>query len=208
MKHSHNFKNISSTRVGRWTVLRFAGSSPSGQSMWECKCDCGNTSKVSGGNLQSGSSTSCGCYLEEIRPNLAATHRLTGTPEHISWAGMKGRCLNPRNHKYPAYGARGIKVCERWMVFENFLADMGNRPSLAHSIERKNNNGDYEPGNCIWATNTTQANNRRNNKSITLNGVTKNLCEWARHLGIKPATICARIKRGWTIEKAISTGTL
>ena len=160
MKHAYNFKDISGSKIGRLTVLEFGGRSESGQSMWNCKCDCGNTLSVAAGNLQSGHTISCGCYREEIRPTLAATHRLAGTPEHNSWAGMKQRCLNPKCHKYPSYGGRGITVCERWMTFENFLSDMGNRPR-GTSIERKNNDGNYEPGNCIWATPKQQANNRR-----------------------------------------------
>ena len=161
MKHAPNFKDISGSQIGRLKVIEFSGRSASGQSMWDCKCDCGNILTVAGGNLQSGHTTSCGCYREEIRPTLYASHRLTGTPEYNSWAGMKGRCLNPKNHKYPSYGGRGITVCERWMTFENFLDDMGNRPSLNYSIERKNNDGNYEPDNCIWATPKQQANNRR-----------------------------------------------
>src|ERR1019366_3369797 len=103
MKHAPNFRDISGSKIGRLLVLSFCHKTKSGQSIWECKCDCGNTSFVSGGNLQSGHTISCGCYREEIRPTLAATHRLAKTPEHNSWAGMKGRCLNPKNHKYPSY---------------------------------------------------------------------------------------------------------
>ena len=117
---------------------------------------------------------------------------------------MRGRCNNPNNEDYPNYGGRGITVCERWMhYFENFLEDMGRRPSLKHSIERIDNNGNYEPLNCKWATKKEQNRNKRNVRSLTVNGVTKLICEWGDGLGVKSHTILGRIKRGWSLEDAV-----
>jgi hypothetical protein len=119
---------------------------------------------------------------------------------------MKSRCLNPRNKRYADYGGRGVQVCDRWInSFENFLADMGLRPSDSHSIERKDNDGNYSPDNCIWATREVQERNRRNNLLITYNGLTLTAAEWARRTGLKRATIEARYHAGWDHDAIIST---
>jgi len=115
------------------------------------------------------------------------------TPEYSSWALMRGRCQAGK-----PYTERGIKVCDRWLnSFQNFLADMGRRPSRSHTIERVDNNGNYEPGNCIWATMAVQAQNKRSNRPVTINGETKNLNQWAKAAGIPEGIIRWRIRRGW-----------
>jgi hypothetical protein len=120
---------------------------------------------------------------------------------------MKGRCGSPSNRNYKGYGGRGIKVCERWGRYENFLADMGRRPSPTHSIERKNNNGDYEPENCVWATKKEQGRNKRNNRWFTHDGETLTLSEWARKRGIKRTTLRMRLDvYRWPFSKAIGAG--
>lgn len=125
-------------------------------------------------------------------------------PLYLTWYNMRRRCNNPKNASYAHYGARGIKVCERWQVADNFYSDMPPRPSKAHSIERKNTNGNYEPGNCIWATATEQSLNRRNNRIIEYKGESKTISEWATHLGIKFITLWKRLDRGWPTEQAFS----
>lgn len=115
--------------------------------------------------------------------------------------------MNPKSASYPNYGGRGIKVCERWMDFDNFLADMGERPE-GLEIDRKDNDGNYEPGNCRWATIKQQCNNTRYNHKITYNGKTLNLVEWASVLGMKKGTLGNRLKRGWSIERALTTPAL
>lgn len=118
-------------------------------------------------------------------------------PEYHLWSLMKQRCTNPNTDKYDRYGGRGIKVCDRWMnSFENFYADMGPRPSTEHTIERENNNGNYEPNNCRWATKTEQANNRSSNTFIELNGQKVTIADASRELGVKYNTLLARVKRG------------
>lgn len=125
--------------------------------------------------------------------------------EYRAWARMKRRCLDPRTDGYHRYGGRGITVCPRWLnSFENFLADMGPRPTDQHSLDRVNNNGNYEPGNCRWATLDMQANNRRANRRLTHNGKSQGVSAWARELGCKPHTITMRLARGWPVALALS----
>lgn len=118
---------------------------------------------------------------------------------------MLARCFNPKTKGYEGYGGRGITVCERWRFsFENFLADMGKRPSAVHSIDRVDNNGNYEPTNCQWRTEKEQQNNKRDCRYITYQGQTKTLTEWSEHYGFKRGVIAGRLALGWTLEQAFS----
>lgn len=126
------------------------------------------------------------------------------SPEYRAWTMMKTRCYNKNNPKYPTYGGRGIKVCDRWRSsFDAFLEDMGPRPG-GHSIDRSNNDGDYTPENCRWATPTEQAVNRSTTRWIEANGERLHLKEWAARLGADPQTIVDRISRGWSAERAVT----
>ena len=128
------------------------------------------------------------------------------SPEHRIWQGIKNRCLSPTSNHYAAYRGRGITICEEWRVsFSAFLRDMGRRPSAEHSVERRNNDGNYEPGNCIWATRTEQGTNKRNNVRIAFQGETLTLAEWARKTGLDDMVIKHRIKAGWSINDALTT---
>lgn len=131
------------------------------------------------------------------------THGMSGTPTYSSWKMMIQRCTNPRNGNYAYYGAKGVKVCERWLTFENFLEDMGERKGYK-TIERVNRDGDYEPSNCRWATRKEQAQNRRDTRLITLHGVTKSLTQWAREKKLGVNMIRSRLARGWSIEDAFT----
>lgn len=133
------------------------------------------------------------------------THGYFGKTEYEAWRNMRQRCINPKTPNFHNYGGRGIKVCDRWFnSFTNFIEDMGDKPSSNHSLDRIDNNGNYTPENCRWATKVQQDSNRRTTRPITINGVTKPLHQWARESPIKYETIKGRIyKYGWSPEKAI-----
>ena len=126
-----------------------------------------------------------------------------GSRTYSTWVSMRNRCRNEKDPNFPAYGGRGIKVCKRWHSFTNFLADMGERPA-GLTIDREDNDGGYEPGNCSWATPKAQGRNKRNNRLLTVKGETKTLAEWAEDLGISRAALGMRLKN-WTTEKAVTT---
>ena len=136
-----------------------------------CKCQCGNARTVRFASLRSGNTRSCGCFQRERVSKVMTTHGKMNTAEYRSWCHLRSRCLNKANVGYHNYGGRGITVCERWGKFENFLIDMGERPSKKHTVERVDNDGPYSPENCIWATKDTQVNNMRTNRCLTLNEV-------------------------------------
>lgn len=135
-------------------------------------------------------------------------HGLRNMPGYLSWLSMNRRCSIPGDQDYATYGGRGISVCERWRGIEglkNFIADMGAKPSPKHSIDRIDNNGNYEPGNCRWATVEEQCRNRSNTRLITFNGKTQCMTDWAAELKISRGTIFHRIRRGWTVSDALTT---
>lgn len=171
--------------VGKW-ILR----------MWECRCDCGGTLVVKATSLKSGNTKSCGCRKVK--------HGQRNAPEYAVWRTMLARCNNPKHKSFHDYGGRGIKVCERWMTAANFFADMGQRPSARHTIERINNSGNYEPSNCRWATMAEQCKNRRNSVVVTAAGQALSLSEWAQKTGIGLSTIKERLRNGWSPDRAVS----
>ena len=192
--------NLTGERFGRLTViekckiLKYTG--------WVCLCDCGNTTKVYTNALRMGNTKSCGCLHKENTSKAVKKHGKSGlgkSPEYNTWLCMRHRC---RTH--PRYYGRGIKVCEQWNDFSNFLKDMGARPTPNHSIERKDNNSDYCPENCSWETIHTQSRNKRNTVTITRNGKTMCAKDWDAELGFRPGTIAARRYLGWTNERALT----
>jgi hypothetical protein len=186
-----------------WTVIG-EGTKP-GYVLCRCSCEAQTESQIARIRLQSGRAQSCSRC--SARPLTAKTHGAYGSPTYIVWKSMLGRCRNPNNPDYSNYGGRGIKVCERWCAsFENFLADMGVRPSMRHSVDRVDNDGNYESGNCRWATTLQQARHKRNNTVITFRGRAQCMSAWAQEVGLKTCTLWRRlVKYGWSVEKALTT---
>lgn len=189
--------NMTGNRFGRCVALRAVGRATSRDITWMFLCDCGREFEASGYELRSGKRCDCPVCAAERTRLASVTHGLTETAEYSTWTDIQSRCNNPNAKFYSNYGGRGIQVCARWLEsFENFLADMGPRPAGDYSIERNDNDGNYEPGNCRWATRTEQANNKRNNVKVTIDGVTKNLSAWCCEYGVQVATASLRYKNG------------
>lgn len=180
------FKDESGNKYGMLTVLSFSHIRWRDY-FWLCKCDCGNESTVNIGSLKRGHTKSCGCYNVSSRLIHGHCSKKTITSEFRCWDAMKQRCINPNHKSYKDYGARGITVCDRWMnSFENFLNDMGLRPSNKHSIDRIDNNDSYYPENCRWYT--EQNKNTRANQWRTYDGRTQIVADWRREFNIPSTT--------------------
>jgi len=212
-------KDLTGEKFGRLTVVGLIGFQKSGSRMrprFLCQCDCGGEHTALAPSLRGGWVKSCGClakecgrlsfekYLKGRKPAPPAnkTHGMSHRPEHNAWNGMKQRCSNPKNKRYPIYGGRGITVCQRWRdSFEAFYADMGPRPSDGHSIDRINPDGNYEPGNCRWATLEEQANNKRDNHYIWHEGRRVTLSQAQAITGISQKVLYYRIAKMWPEDR-------
>lgn len=205
-------KNLEGCRFGNLTpVMITANENPnkSNTKIWLCICDCSNWYLTSSGYLLNGQVKHCGCMPHgntgRKRPdltliNIANTkHGQSKSSTYRSWLSMRQRCLNPLHKDYPNWGARGIKICERWNDFDNFLKDMGIRPK-GKTIGRINNEADYSPGNCRWETSEEQSNNTRVNRYLTFKGKTMTIAQWAKELGMSRQALRYRIEAGWDDE--------
>ena len=176
------------------------------------KCICGKVKECCDRSVKHGKINSCGCLRKELRAEKCrmrnTSHGWHGTKTYRSWVSIKARCYKPTHKSFHRYGGRGIKVCERWTGpngFVNFLADMGPRPKGSYSLDRyPNNDGDYEPANCRWATKLQQSRGTCTNRKLMCFGRVQCLEEWAEEFGIKAGTIAARIRRGWDVQRAIT----
>lgn len=173
-----------------------------------CRCDCGTEFTAERSNLKSGNTKSCGCLRREAMAARPLTHGATQgkrwTRAYNIWHGMIQRCSNPKRPDYARYGGRGIAICAEWRAsFGSFLADMG-EPPPGHSLERSDNNGPYSKENCVWAPDEVQQRNRRSNRRLVFQGRTQSLAAWADELGIPYFTIHARLRRGWSVDRALS----
>jgi hypothetical protein len=194
---------------GRWTVLGPAvDPKPNGKFYWACVCVCGTRKNVTENMIACGVSVGCGCMTPIENPSgigRPKKHGLFGTWVYGLWQSMIRRCYSEKDICYHLYGGRGIRVCDRWKnSVEAFYADMGDRPTEAHQIDRKNSDGNYEPDNCRWATPIEQARNRKSNRFIEFNGMRKTISEWSEITGIHKGVIKCRLNSGHTPEVALS----
>lgn len=192
-------------RYGRLNAVEQFSSN--GYRFFRCDCDCGAQVVCRCEHVRSGATRSCGCLAREqtVARNLIHGSAVRGnlTPEFTAWVQMRGRCFNPSNGAYQYYGGRGITVCERWATFENFISDMGPRPSNRHSIDRENVNGDYEPSNCRWATKERQSRNKRN--TTLSDGMAAEIRRLA-DLGVPKVEISRRLGVNYSSVKQVSLG--
>lgn len=205
-KRFNNLLKDPPLKFNRLTVIGFAGRTTNKtiRYYWLCKCDCGNEKVILEYNITSGNIKSCGCLHKN--PTHCITHGKTKSPEYSVWKGIKRRCYDTKFKHYDSYGGRGISVCDRWLEsFENFLEDMGERPSNQHSIERRNNDGNYCKENCYWATKKEQGNNRRSNRLIEYNNEKLTIIEFSEKYNISTWIILQRLNKGWNIEEILNT---
>lgn len=197
--------DITGNRYNNLVVIKRLENARGGVAVWECLCDCGNTTIVRGANLKSGAVKSCGCRRKTAKPSLK--HNMSKTRLYREWAAIKSRCYNTKLKSYKNYGARGIKVCDAWLnSFENFSTwALNNGYADDLTIERKDTNKDYCPENCTWVPFNEQQRNRTICYSIEYNGIVKNLTDWCEELGVSYKRVHNRMnKLGWTFERAIS----
>ena len=199
----------SGDRFGRWVVLSYAGKDKSRASQYLCHCDCGTERIVTVTRLNNGTSRSCSCLgLEKAHAAIFRHGHARNdkrSSEYTAWDSMVRRCTNTRNSRFGDYGGRGITVCERWLKFENFLADMGERPP-GLTLDRRNNDGNYEPGNCRWATRKQQQVNRRQGKSASgIRGVVRHRRKWVAQIGERRLGSFNDIEQARRVRQAAET---
>jgi hypothetical protein len=207
--------DLTSRRFTRLLVLGLAPKRPRNTNRrWHVLCDCGTARTVFGMDLLAGRTKSCGCLsrdnartnMHAVRHGEAKRKDRAPSPEYVAWGSMIQRCYDINSKGYAAYGRRGITVCTRWRnSFPAFLADMGRRPSRAHSLDRIDNERGYAPANCRWATREVQGRNTRTNRLIRYKRRTMCLAAWAEEVGMHRATLARRLDRGWSVHKAITT---
>lgn len=206
-------KNLTGQRFGRITVIERANDyiSPKGchRPMWLCRCDCGNEVVIDPSKLKSEHTQSCGCLKNEKARERLKKHGMSHTKTHQEWIGIRQRCLNPNCKDYKDYGARGITMCDRWRdSFEAFYEDVSKLKHFEekeYTLNRIDNDGNYEPNNVEWASAITQQNNKRSNRLITYEGKTQTVAQWAREMNMSYSKLINRIYLGWSIEKALKT---
>ena len=163
-----NIKDLAGQRFGRLLVIEQDGKDSHRNIRWKCKCDCGNIKVILSGHLVSGRTKSCGCFMNEARIINNTTHGMSETPLYNVWRGMRSRCYLNTSRSYQDYGGRGIKVCEEWkddfQAFYDYVSQLPHFGETGYSLDRINNDGNYEPGNVKWSTRKEQANNRRTSK--------------------------------------------
>jgi hypothetical protein len=191
------------------TVVERIGTDRWGDTVWLCRCLCGATHRANGNKLRRGDVKSCGCMKAEWARQANTTHGASArgkmTAEYRTWQGMIDRCESPGNEAFCNYGGRGITVAPEWRHdFPAFLAHIGPRPGSRYTVERIDNGRGYEPGNVVWATRREQNRNKRNNRWITVGGITRLMADWARQAGVSNAAMHHRLRNKWPIELAVT----
>lgn len=203
--------DLTGARFGRLTVEAMSGIvvTPGGtrRTAWRCRCACGRDAIVRGLDLKQGKVVSCGCYRDEVTSQRRRSHGHTvqgkSSTEYESWAHAKRRCLNPKDAGYATYGGRGITMSPEWVSdFAAFYAHMGPCP-VGCDLDRIDNDGHYEPGNCRWATRQQQNSNQRRNRLVTLHGEAMTVAEASRRVGIASYLVYGRLNNGWSVERAL-----
>lgn len=195
--------DVTGHRYGSLTAISFASMTKSG-AKWLFQCDCGTKKVIRLANVRNGHAGSCGCAHRRMARSANTTHDMSRTAVYKVWASMIGRCCNPSDAAYQHYGARGICVSPVWREsFESFLKDMGPRPSALHSIERLDNDGNYEPGNCAWIMQAAQAQNTRRVRRFKFRGSVLTARQLSEHYGIPLKSLIRRIEAGWPLERAV-----
>lgn len=206
------------SRFGRLVVVSLRPATRNrGLGLGTLRCDCGEVVEKPMRYVVTSVIRSCGCLAREWSSTLGREHGVhaleptishgqTNTPEHDAWLAIRKRCNPERAEEHPGYAGRGITICERWQAsFEAFLQDMGKRPGPEYSIDRIDNNGNYEPGNCRWAVRKTQQRNMRSNRLVEFRGETKTVAEWVEILDLNRGAVSERLRQGWSVERALST---
>lgn len=201
-------KDMTGKKIGRWTVIKLDTEHPNKHdSRWICQCECGTVKSILGHQLRNGNTHSCGCLQRELLSERQATHRETGNRIYRIWQNMKDRCLNQKCKDYGNYGARGITVCNEWessyISFRDWALSNGYKDNL--TLDRINNNGNYEPSNCRWATVKEQSRNTRVNRKVELNGKEYCVIELAEMSGLDKNVIKYRLDHGYTPYEAVTT---
>ena len=201
MKISPRYEDLTDCRFGKVTVMEYVG-----DCKWKCRCDCGAVFQANGSKLKRGMKKSCGCSTRELIGNAHRTHGQKKTRLYHIWQGMKQRCFWPKSPIYKYYGGRGITVCDEWkndfLSFAEWSKISGYSDSL--TLDRIDTDGNYEPNNCRWSTYKEQERNKRNNRLIEFRGETKTMTDWCETFGFRTDTVWRRLKRGWSIEEALT----
>lgn len=201
--------DLTGKRFGLLTVIG-RGPNSKKQLRWHCRCKCGGEKLAFGSALRGGSANNCGCLTASRISAKKTQHGHAPcdgkSPEYLAWSAMLRRCTNARQSNFKYYGGRGITICDRWRTFANFLADLGPMPVEGGpwTVDRIDNNGDYKPSNCRWALRSTQANNKRSNRTLTHSNRTQTIALWSREIGLSVGTILGRLKRGWSHERTLT----
>lgn len=202
-------RDLTGQTFGRLTVIKMVLRTAQGctRTHWRCRCVCGNEVTLLTNRLLNKGTKSCGCLKRDSSRQRHTTHGKSKLPEFSVWCAMRKRCYNPNNTAYKNYGGRGINVCRQWLGpngFPAFLSDMGNRPSPQHTIDRIDNDGNYCPDNCRWATRQEQAANNRRNIVISYEGKSMILQDWANYLHLHRCTIERRLAKGWALSRVLA----